>query len=74
MGYPRLKAYMKLKNITQPELATKLNMALSTLNAKINGNSDFTGTEMKEVSQVLGISVNEIFFTDTIHEMKSDSE
>lgn len=72
MGYPRLKAYMKLKNITQPELAIKLNMALSTLNAKINGNSDFTGAEMKEVSQVIGISVNEIFFTDTIHEMKSE--
>lgn len=64
--YNKLKGIMAEKNITQQELARKLEMGINTLNFKINGKSDFTVNEAKLVSKFFDKKIEEIFYNDEI--------
>jgi len=59
--YNKLKGLMKEKDITQEELSKMLKISLSTLNFKINGKSDFTIAEAKEISGIFKRGIEEIF-------------
>jgi len=58
----RLKAYRALKNLSQAEVAKALGIAKSTYCNKELGNRKFTLGEVEKLSELLGYSVEEIFF------------
>ncbi len=61
--YKRLKGIMAEKGCTQGKLAKDIGMNASTLSLKMSGKFDFTLTEAKKIAEILGKSVDEIFFT-----------
>lgn len=69
--YSKLKGILVEKNITQQELAQILQISVSTLNFKINGKSDFSVTEAKRVSNLLGKTIEEIFIANENNKMKT---
>lgn len=71
--YSKLKGLMTEKNVTQQELAEILEMSITTLNFKINGKSDFSIKEAKKVSKFFDKPIEEIFYTDEINKMKTNS-
>lgn len=53
------------KGMTQEKLAIALKIAPQTLNAKINGRTQFTLEELLKVTSILGIeNPTDIFFTE----------
>jgi len=54
---------MAEKGCTQGKLAKDIGMNASTLSLKMSGKFDFTLTEAKKIAEILGKSVDEIFFT-----------
>jgi putative transcriptional regulator len=72
VAYKLLKAYMKLEEVTQPEMAQCIGMALSTFNMKLNrkNGADFTLSEASLIASRLNKPVQEIFFTNEISKMK----
>lgn len=66
--YSKLKGLMTEKKITQLQLASLLNISVSTLNFKINGKSDFTVSEAKKVCKFFNKDLKEIFYTEDIKE------
>lgn len=69
--YSKLKGILVEKNITQQELAQILQISVSALNFKINGKSDFSVTEAKRVSNILGKTIEEIFIFNENNKMKT---
>ena len=69
--YSKLKGILVEKNITQQELAQILEISVSALNFKINGKSDFSVTEAKRVSNLLGKTIEEIIIINEIKKMKT---
>lgn len=61
--YKRLKGAMAEKGITQSKLAEQLNISLTTLNFKLNGKSEFTLSEAKELSSIFSIPIETLFYT-----------
>lgn len=60
-----LKARMVEKSVTQNELADKLGINSATLYRKINGESEFTRSEMQIIKAVLALDtsgMDAIFF------------
>ena len=63
MAYDKLKGRMVEKKVTQGEMAKRLNVSVSTLNAKLNKKREFTVNEVIVVCKVLEINnPNEYFF------------
>lgn len=57
---------MKEKNLTQEDIAKKLNISKSTFNLKLNGNAYFSQTEIYKIGEILNVPTeqyNEYFFT-----------
>lgn len=52
---------MRENNIIQEELAERLNMSISTLNQKLNGNADFKLTELRKIAEILEIPEEKYF-------------
>ena len=65
MAYKRLKAFRIMNDVSQREMASKLNMAISTYNPKENrvGNRDFSVEEAKQICDILGEKFEDIFLT-----------
>ena len=55
----KLKGAMKEADYTQEKLASELNMAINTLNAKINGRSPISTDEAIEMCRILKIEACE---------------
>lgn len=74
MIYSKLKGIMKEKNYSQSKLAKKLNITTQSLNAKLNGRSQFTIKEALDIISILNIEnsndVVEIFFKNNIPNMQ----
>lgn len=74
MIYNKLKGIMKEKNYSQSKLAKCLNITTQSLNAKLNGRSQFTVKEAFEIISILNIEnsndVIEIFFKRNIPNMQ----
>lgn len=65
MKFYKLRAKMVEKGMTQEKLAIALKIAPQTLNAKINGRTQFTLEELLKVTSILGIeNPTDIFFTE----------
>ncbi|HHD2820107.1 helix-turn-helix transcriptional regulator [Clostridium perfringens] len=74
MIYNKLKGIMKEKNYSQSKLAKSLNITTQSLNAKLNGRSQFTIKEAFDIISILDIEnsndVVEIFFKNSIPKMQ----
>lgn len=74
MAYNKLKGLMKEKNYSQSKLAEILNISTQSLNAKLNGRSQFTVQEAFEIISILKIEssndIVEIFFKNNIPNMQ----
>lgn len=74
MIYNKLKGIMKEKNYSQSKLAKSLNITMQSLNAKLNGRSQFTIKEAFDIISILDIEnsndVVEIFFKNNIPKMQ----
>lgn len=73
-----LKAYRKLLSISQTEMAEILGMCLTSYNQKEVGKKEFTHSEMITIVEFLktkvpGITAEEIFFTNKVIKMKTES-
>ena len=53
---------MAEKDITQKKLAEHLNLSQTALNFKLNGKTEFTLTEAKEISKLFKIPIEELFY------------
>lgn len=74
MAYNKLKGIMKEKNYSQNKLAKILKISTQSLNAKLNGRSQFTVQEAFEIISILKIEssndIVEIFFKNNIPNMQ----
>lgn len=52
------------KNLTQVEIAKLAGMNIATYNRKENGIIEFKESEIRKVAEILGVSVEELFFLD----------
>ncbi|MDF2892526.1 MAG: hypothetical protein K0R80_2893 [Clostridia bacterium] len=68
-----LKALMVKFGIKNPDLAKKLNISPSTLSRKINGEYDFTMTEIEIIKDIFKQTYEEIFFNTEILKMSTES-
>ncbi|MDF2502783.1 helix-turn-helix domain-containing protein [Clostridium sp.] len=57
-----LKALRELKGINQTKTAKHLGISLHSYCNKENGKSDFSLDEAKKLSELFGLTVDEIFF------------
>lgn len=64
----------RAKNITQIEMAQKLNIAVSTYNTYENGSRKVPQKIAREIAKVLGVDVLDIFLPATFTISKSDNE
>ena len=54
-----LKSKMILREITQPQIAKKLGLSITSINQRINGNIIFKPKEIKEIRKLLDLSNDE---------------
>ncbi len=67
MIYNKLKGIMREKNYSQNKLAKQIGITTQSLNAKLNGRSQFTIEEAINIIAVLKIiKPEEIFFNNTV--------
>lgn len=67
MNYNKLKGIMREKNYSQNKLAKRIGITTQSLNAKLNGRSQFTIEEAINIITVLKIiKPEEIFFNNTV--------
>lgn len=68
-NYNKLKGRIVEKDMTQNDVAEKINIAKSTLNLKLNNKIAFSQDDIISISKVLEISKEEIgqyFFTENV--------
>lgn len=59
--FSKLKGLIREKNLTQEEMAKKIDVAYSTFNLKINGNAYFSQDEIYKISNLLKIPKEKIY-------------
>ena len=71
MIYNKLKGIMREKNYSQNKLAKQIGITTQSLNAKLNGRSQFTIEEAINIIAVLKIiKPEEIFFNNTVSNLQ----
>ncbi|NEZ46120.1 helix-turn-helix transcriptional regulator [Clostridium niameyense] len=65
--FKKLKAYRQLKGINQSAMADLIGVSLNTYNFKENGKKQFTLQEAKSISDYFGVTIDEIFFNDSVN-------
>lgn len=71
MNYNKLKGIMREKNYSQNKLAKQIGITTQSLNAKLNGRSQFTIEEAINIIAVLKIiKPEEIFFNNTVSNLQ----
>lgn len=64
-----LEYHIKTNGLTTNEFCEKIGMSPASYYRKINGDSDFTSTEIAKTAEVLGIKdITPIFFADLVSE------
>lgn len=56
----RIRAFRKLKNITQRELANRLTISLASLGEIERGHREVDEKLIREIADVIGVSVEEL--------------
>lgn len=70
MNIPELKAAIARRGTTNRRIAGHLNISEQALNNKIKGDSEFKGSEIKALAELLHLSmsdVNFIFFDSSVN-------
>lgn len=70
----KVKAYRKYYDLTQAELAEKIGICAMSYNRKETGKQEFTLAEAKKISDLFGLSIEEIFFTDAPNKLNSKNK
>lgn len=65
-----LKSLIIKHNIAAPDLARYLDISDAALSLKLNGRKDFTISEIERLKSLFGLSYEDIFFADPIHETR----
>lgn len=75
MDINKLKGRMREKGYTQANLSRKMGISEQSLNAKINGRSDFTLSEVIIIIEVLELdNPAEYFFAKNVPNMQQNNE
>ena len=64
-----MKKYREQKGMTQQQIADKLEISVSSYNMLENGKRGISVIMAKNISLILGKSIDEIFFTSYVHDM-----
>ncbi len=60
--YNKFKGWLRENGVTYSDLSKKMGLNITTISAKINGDSDFLLSEVKMLKREYGLT-NEIFLT-----------
>ncbi len=69
-----IKAYRKFNNLTQSQVAEKLGICPMSYCRKENGKQDFTLKEAKKISDLFGLTIEEIFFTEEPNKLNNKNK
>ena len=69
-----LKALRTEFNLTQKQCADAVGIPASTFVRKENGNTEFTISEAKRISEYFGKSIKDIFFTNIVTKRITNQE
>lgn len=73
--YTKFKAFLVENGIKQQELAKALGKSVSALNQNINGTGgDFNLTELRNISSMYGISIDEFFINHKVSNLKQNEK
>lgn len=59
-NYSKLKKIMNKQNISQRDMAQKINVHITTFSRKINNHQSFTAEEIFTMASVLGVNVGQL--------------
>lgn len=65
MGY-KIREVREAKNISQEELSKKSGVSRSIISALENGKTNTTSKTLANIAKALGVSVDQIFYTDSV--------
>lgn len=65
MGY-KIREVREAKNISQEELSQKSGVSRSIISALENGKTNTTSKTLANIAKALGVSVDQIFYTDNV--------
>ena len=65
MGY-KIREVREAKNISQEELSQKSGVSRSIISALENGKTNTTSKTLASIAKALGVSVDQIFYTDSV--------
>jgi len=75
MSFDKLKGKMTESRISQEKLARHLGITVQSLNAKLNGRSQFTLEEVVKITKVLALEDPvDIFFNPSVPKMQRYSD
>lgn len=75
MSFDKLKGKMAEQKVSQECLAKSLGITVQSLNAKLNGRSQFTLGEVIKITEVLSIKEPvDIFFNPSVPKMQRSKE
>ena len=62
-----IKKYRKKSGFTQYQMAEKLDIAISTYSMIENGQRNVSVYRAKSISEILNVSIDELFFKNNVH-------
>ena len=65
VGY-KIREVREAKNISQEELSQKSGVSRSIISALENGKTNTTSKTLANIAKALGVSVDQIFYTDSV--------
>lgn len=75
MSFDKLKGKMTENRISQDKMAKVLGITVQSLNAKLNGRSQFTLEEVVKITEVLSLKDPvDIFFTPSVPNMQQPKQ
>jgi DNA-binding XRE family transcriptional regulator len=64
--HERLRAAMIMAGYNQDRMRKAMGLSLSAFNLKINGKREFTLNECKIAAQILGMTLDQLFFSQDV--------
>lgn len=75
MSFDKLKGKMTENRISQDKMAKGLGITVQSLNAKLNGRSQFTLEEVVKITEILSLKDPvDIFFTPSVPNMQQEKQ
>lgn len=75
MSFDKLKGKMTENRVSQEKMAKSLGITVQSLNAKLNGRSQFTLEEVVKITNILSLKDPiDIFFTPSVSNTQQEEE